>query len=599
MPDGWALRAVIETGYWLMLVLVLLWGRALWQWTREAGLLQRDCLRPGPRGWIAVALILGAGAVWQAQETHGYKILADEVVLAGTAQSMHLDRDVSYPIRATDVHGPFQILQAMLDKRPYLFPFIVSLVHDFTGYRTTNAYWVNTVLAFVFLALLHHLASRAAGDWRGGLLAVALAGGLPLLAQQAAGGGFELLNLTLITTWWLLAILHLDRPTARSQDFFVLTAALLASTRYESLLFLLPSVLVVLIGWQRAGGLIFSPSSWIAPLLLCPMLWLNRTFAADAGKWELGSMGAERPFGLEYLPENLGHALNYFFSLDGFQPNSPLIGALGLLALPFFVLWARRVWFEPAKSGGADAGLAFGALGGLAVTALMMVYFWGQFDHPVIRRLSLPTQLLMLVAIAFVAGRAARARPAVWGGLLAAAAAAYVAHGLPFMAKNAYGRDYTPGVAYAWRREFLARHPTRDFLMIDRDSIFWITERVLATPTPQAAARREGLAFHLRNHSFSGIYLYQTFAVDPDSGALTLEKGDDPGPGFELEIVEERRVHLLRLARISRVVSIDNGAGLVARQRFAETRADAPALDDKTQQEITSRYLERWLRELP
>lgn len=599
VPDLVALNAVIKAGYWILLGTLIWWSRVVWTWLREeraAGGRRWVGDRPS---WGVAALVVAVGAVWQVQETHGYKILADEVLLAGTAQGMHLDRDVTYPVRATDVHGPFVVLQGVLDKRPYLFPLVVSLVHDFTGYRTSNAFWVNTVLGFVFLALLYLLCAKAAGDRRGGVLAVALAAGLPLLAQQAAGGGFELLNLTLMAGWWLAAMQHLQRPTASRQDLMVMTAVLLASTRYESMLFLLPTALLVWVGWVRGRALICTPASWVAPLLMVPMLWLNRAFAADASRWEMQSMGAERPFGLEYVPDNLGHALSYFFTLDGFQPNAPLLGLLGLLALPVFLLWAQRVWRSAGREDGEAVGLALGALGGLAVTGLMMVYFWGQFDHPVIRRLSLPTQLLMLVAIATVAGRVLRLRPPAWTGLFIAAAAVYVAHGLPTMAKNAYGREYMPGVAFAWRQEFLASRPERDFLMLDRDSIFWITERVASTPTPQAQARRDGLAFHLRNQSFSAVYIYQTFVVDAETGSLTLEAGDDPGPGFELETVMEKRVHLLRLARISRVTAITNDGGETARAGFSQPRADAPALSEAEQREITTRYLERWVRELP
>ncbi len=599
LSDEIALKAVIQGGYWILLGTVIWWGRTLWNWARE----ERDTVARGWRvegkTWWAVALVAVAGGVWQAQENHGYKILADEVLLAGTAQSMHLDRDVTYPIRATDVHGPFVVLQGVLDKRPYLFSLVVSLVHDFTGYRTSNGFWVNTVLSFVFLGLLYRLCAKAAGDWRGGLLAVALVAGLPLLAQQATGGGFELLNLTLMAGWWLAAMHHLERPTSARQDVLVMTAVLLASTRYESMLFLPPTALLVWVGWVRAGALLCTPASWVAPLLMVPMLWLNRAFSADAGRWEMQSMGAERPFGLEFVPENLGHALSYFFTLDGFQPNAPLLGLLGLLALPIFLLWAQRIWRSVVRAEGAEAGLALGALGGLAVTGLMMIYFWGQFDHPVIRRLSLPTQLLMLVAVATVAGRVIKVGSPVWSGLFVAAAAAYVAHGLPTMAKNAYGREYMPGMAFAWRKEFLESRPERDFLMLDRDSIYWITERVAATPTPQARARREGLAFHLRNRSFSAVYIYQTFVVDAETGALTLEEGDDPGPGFELETVAEKRVHLLRLARISRVTAITDENGQTVRSEFAQPRPDAPALSEAEQREITTRYLERWVRELP
>lgn len=594
VPVSGALIAVVKGGYWCLLVIFCCWLWSLW---RVRG---RDEWRL-PRGlpeWGVVLLVLAGGALWQAHETHGYKILADESLLVGTSQTLHFDRDVGYPVRATNVQGPFQILQSVLDKRPYFFPFLVSLVHDLTGYRVENAFWFNTILGFGFLGLIYGLACKAGGSMRAGVLALLLVIGLPLLAQQSAGAGFELLNGTLILGWWLLAMRFLKSPDGDAQDAFLLTAVLLASTRYESLLFLVPTAVILLVAWWRSGGARCTVLTWLAPVFVLPMLWLNRAFSANDRLWQLESLGAKEPFGLEYLAGNLGHALKYFFSFDGYQPNAPYLALLGLLALPIFLLWAQRIWRAPITSPGEDAGLALGALGPLGITGVLMVYFWGQFDHPVITRLSIPTQILMLVAVVAAGGRVFRFGARTWNVLIGGAVVALIAYAIPVMAKNAYGREYGPGVAYAWRREFLARQPAPDFLMLDQDACMWISEEVCATPILQARERRDGIAYHLRNRSFSSVFVYQTFEVDPETGALKLPADDDLGPDYELETIAERRTQLLRVARFSRVVSIKDGERVLAR---AEPSANV-IKDDATPQEIDAAkraYLERWVRELP
>lgn len=596
LPVGWTLNAVVKGGYWMMLGAGLLWAWTLWK-------LQGSVSGPvwwsrARQHWAILLLILGVGGLWQAQETHGFKILADEALLLGTSQSLHLDREVGYAIRGTDVQGPYQILQGVLDKRPYFFSFLVSLVHDFTGYRTTNPFWLNTALSFVFLGLLYGLAAKAGGGRRAGVLALVLAAGLPLLAQQAAGGGFELLNLTLIAGWWWLAILYMERPGVNRQDALVLTAVLLASTRYESLLFLVPTAALLFIAWWREKQVIVSWPTWVAPLLMLPMLWLNRSFSANDSLWELRSLGADTPFGLKYLPGNLGHALAYFFSFDGYQPNSPYLGLLGLLALPVFGLWVQRIWRDPVRSDGVETGLAVASLGTLAVTGLMMVYFWGQFDHPVIRRLSLPTQLLMIIAVVVVVGRAIRPGPRVWGGLIAGGLVALMSFSLPSMSKNAYGRDYSPAMAYAWRQDFLKRLPGKDFLMIDRDSLYWTAEKIAATPIAQAQLRRDGIAYHMRNHSFSAVYVFQTFNVNPDTGEMTLSQEEKLDPAFELVPVAQRRVQLLTICRFSRVVAIRDGDKVLAKADLAVTPLETEMTP--AQLEAAKRdYLDKWVKELP
>lgn len=591
----WALRAVIEGGYWFTFFTFGLWIWVVWEWVAHAGsgFALRRALPLAP-----MALVLCTGLVWQAHETHGFKILSDESLLLGTSQGLHMDRQVGYPVRATDVQGPFQILQAVLDKRPFFYPFLVSLVHDLTGYRSTNPFWLNTLLGFVFLGFLYAVGCKAGGRKAGGVLLVLLAGGLPLLAQQATGGGCELLNLTLATGWWWLVVKYLERPDNRTQDALVLTAVLLALTRYESVLFLVSTALVLVLAWWREGRVLFRWPTWVAPFLLLPMFWLNRAFSADDSLGGIQSLGADTPFALKYIPSNLGHVLAYFFSFDGYQPNSPFLAVLGLLGLLGFVLWGQRVLRAGVSADGTELGLVMGAFGPLAVTGFMMVYFGGQFDHPVIHRLSLPTQLFMLVATAAAAGRVLKLPDRGWNWLIIAAIMSLVCWSLPVMAKNAYGRDYAPAVAMAWRREFLAQRPERDFLILDRDSTFWITERVAATPVQQAAARKAGLIFHLRNHSFSAIYVFQIFAVEPETGTLKIHPEDDLGADFELEPITEKRLQTLELARFSRVVSIREGGAVVSRQDFIKPVPQG-FMKPEEQEAAKRAYLDRWVKELP
>ena len=79
-------------------------------------------------------------ADWDADETFGFKIVMDEIMLLGTSMSMHLDRTVLTPVRGNDIQGTFVILDGLMDKRPLFFPFLASLLHDLTGYRPANAF---------------------------------------------------------------------------------------------------------------------------------------------------------------------------------------------------------------------------------------------------------------------------------------------------------------------------------------------------------------------------------------------------------------------------------------------------------------------------
>ncbi len=608
--DESAIRAAVKTGYWVMLGALVLFARAAWQVGHAAW----RARRPGRTEAVALALVLAGGGVLLAHEHHGFKILEDEVLLLGTSMGMHLDRAAAYPVRANDIQGPFQLVQSVLDKRPFFFPFLVALAHDLTGYRPENSFYVNTALGFVFLALVWLLGRSLGGSPWAGALTVVLFAGLPLLGQQMAGGGFDLLNLVMLATVALLARTFAARRDAATLEALVLATVLLAYSRYESVIFLLPVAALVLWAWWRDSRVTLTWPVIVAPLLLLPWLWQHRVFTVNPTAWELGSVpGADTPFALGYFADNLGYALKFFFDADsgvflqGYEPSSPLFSLLGLLALPFFGLWILRVLRAPRMAAPADVGLAAIGIGLLAGAGLLLFYY-RHIDEYVIHRLSLPTHLLF--ALALVAGGAhLRLTSRGWQWLGGLTLVAVLTHSLPVMARQAYAREYTPGVEMAWRQEFLKKFPERDYLFIDRDSTFWIVNQVSATPPLQAIARKDSILWIVRNRGFSELYVFQQFravkrpteGLQTDAGEtveLRLEPDDDLGPDFELETVWERIIKIGVLDRISRVKAIHAG-GQTAEQTHLATPAAGPPRTAAELEAVQKAYVERWLKELP
>jgi hypothetical protein len=603
-----AITAAVKSGYWVMLAVLVLFARAAWRVGRDAW----RARRPGRAELAAFALALAGGGVLLAHEHYGFKVVEDEVLLLGTSMGMHLDREAAYPARAHDIQGPFQLVQSVLDKRPFFFPFLVALVHDLTGYRAANPFYVNTALGFALLALVWLLGRGVGGSpWAGAAL-VLLFAGLPLLGQQMAGGGFDLLNLVMLAAVALLAREFATRRDAPAQEALVLGAVLLAYTRYESVIFLAPVAALLLWAWWRDGRVTLTWPVVVAPLLLLPWLWQHRVFAVNPDAWELASRpGATAPFATEFLADNLGYTLRFFFDADrdqffnGYQPSSPLFSALGLLALPFFGLGILRALRAPRAAAPADVALAAVGAGLFAGAGLLMLYY-RHLDEPVIHRLSLPLHLLFALAIV-AAGVQLRLAARGWQTLSALALVALMTHSLPVMAKQAYELEYTPGIEMAWRQEFLKKFPEHDYLFIDRDSYFWIVNEISATPPLQAKLRRDNLLWLMRNRGFTEMYVFQQFHVVPaddlhpdtaKTAELRLEPEDDLGPDFELEPVWERRIATLVLDRISRVTAI-HANGQTAVQTHLATPAAGPARTSAELEKAQDAYINRWLQELP
>ena len=587
IPDGAAIVFVSKAGFWIVLVGFALFLRALWRTFRG----ELSSLTIAAIDWTSVAVVGLGGVVLLVHETFGFKIVMDEIMLLGASMSMHLDKTVLVPVRGNDIQGTFVILDGMMDKRPLFFPFLVSLLHDLTGYRPANAFVLNGVLTFVFLGLVHTLGWRLAGRMAG-WLGVALFAGLPLLAHNATGGGFELLNLVMILATLLLGARFVEKRDDPSLTAFCFSAIMLAQVRYESGIFLLPVAALVLWVWWGEGRAIISWPVIVLPLLMIHYPLQHRIFDLRTSAWELKS-GYDRPFSLSYVGDDLFHAAKFFFAKPTDQPNSLVLSVLGCLAIPFFILLvAKRLRALRAEPPIVVATTLF-ALGFAVQFVLMMCYFY-QFDEVVTRRLSLPTCLGMVIAVLAVLSQFASV--AVVRTLLGVATLGLIASGVPSMAAHAYSQEYLPGKETAWRREFIAEQPRRDYLVIDNDSILWIAHEVSSTPVLQAKKNRAALVFHMRNRTFADIFVFQRFNIDPDTGRMTLRDGDDLGPGYVLETVREERLQTLTLSRLSRLKEIREGD-------IALTKPDAVdhvVPKDRAEIERLRRvYLENFVKMLP
>jgi hypothetical protein len=591
IPDQTAIVFVSNAGFWLVLVAFVLFLHALWQTYRD----DLRLLRWRAIDWTSVTIVALGGTVLLVHETFGFKIVMDEIMLLGTSMSMHLDKTVLVPNRGNDIQGSFVILGGMMDKRPLFFPFLVSLLHDLTGYRPANAFVLNGTLTFVFLGLVNHTGRLLAGRFAG-WLGVVLFAGLPLLAQNATGGGFELLNLVMILATLLLGARFVQKRDPPALTAFCFSALLLAQVRYESVIYLLPVAALVLWVWFREGRAILPWPVIFAPLLMVHYPLQHRIFDLRASAWELGSRpGYATPFSPSYIQDNIYHALNFFFARASDQPNSLVLSVLGWLAVPFFALLVVKRLRTLASEPPAVVATTLFALGFAAQFALMMCYFWGKFDDVVIRRLSLPTHLGMVIAVLAVLPQFANA--AFVRTLLAVATLGLLSSGVPSMAAHAYSQEYLPGKETAWRRQFIAEQPRHDYLVIDNDSILWIAHQISSTPIFQAKGpRRDAVVFNMRNHTFSDVYVFQRFDIDESTGHMTLRDGDDLGPDFVLETVREERLQYLKLSRLSRVKEIRDGpVVLTAPDPVTHTVPKDRAEIEK----LRAAYLENFVKMLP
>jgi Dolichyl-phosphate-mannose-protein mannosyltransferase len=513
------------------------------------------------RGWLrrpglaGLAIAAGTGfAVWT--DSFKHKILYDEFVIQGTAYNMHATKQVSTILRAYNLGGTWLTIDTYLDKRPYFFPFLVSLLHDFTGYRVANMFALNVACAALLLGLLYWFTRELAGR-QPAYLAVALMALLPLFGQNATGAGMDLHNLTMIALVACLGVLYVRVPTDDRLSVFVLAAVLLTQSRYESVVFLLPTAVLVVIGWNRAGRILLPWPALVAPLFLVPYAWHSRVLAATPVFWQLQA-GQTSAFGRANIAGNFQGDVSFLFNTGPGLANSWYLSAAGLLGLGWVGYSAVR-WLAARRraplSAPAVVGLAFGA-GVACHFVILLFYWWAKFNDLMAARFALPMCLAFAVLVALLVQGLARLRvPALrlaWLGL----GVWLFTGGLPAYSLRFYTDNNLGMKELAWEKTVLDARPGPVLFISNKSTIpflLWHDEVLL---NEVAALKGDDIRYHMGQDTFKEVIVSQAIRPLTDDGRMGVDPEDVLPPTFHLEMIVEKRFGG-RLDRLSRVVSID------------------------------------------
>lgn len=550
VPVKLAEEAIKRGGYYLMAATIAWFLHALWRLARESRSPVEPLTRSRRIGMIVTVALLSLMAI--AAEPYQSKILNDEFVLQSTAYNIHYFRDVATMVRGYDIQGVFLSTDNYLDKRPYLYPFLVATLHDLGGYRITNAYLLNSLLMPLCLGLAFAFGRRLAG-WRGGILAAVLLGSLPLLGQNATGSGMELLNLVMILAALLLAASYLQVPSEAWLMAFLLTVVLLAQARYESALYVLPAALVVAWGWRRAGGVILPWKAMLVPWLLLPVALQNRVVSNSPVLWELNEKSTGR-FDVRYFPENVQGAIAFLFHRDAERANSLTLSVAGILALGW-MLWRVVRWL----GGRSTVSPGFAALGCFSIaiignTLLVFCYYWARFDDPMAARFSLPLHLLFTFAVVLGAAELQRrwvvANRFVFGIALVSIASAAGKYGFHYYSHLGIGE-------IEWQRRYVNQLPPGERLIItNKSTLPWLLEKKPSILIGRAQLVADRLHHQLQTGGFREIIVLQTLHPSTVEGDHQLLPEDKLPPYFQLETMAERRFGS-RISRVSRLLAVE------------------------------------------
>ncbi len=537
---GTAQALFVHTTYYLLMATVLCWaGTAL----RAAGDLRRETLAAWVKeNWPGLVIAAAVTVVAWLAIHPGLWILSDEADLVGTSKNLFASRTATFTVSGKNYYDAFWDVDVAIDRRPALFPFLVSLVHVVCGYSYRNAFLFNLLLLPVFLVVSYRLAKSLGGETFG-IVAALLVAAHPITLITVRSGGFDFLAL-LFSLLVIKSVLdHLREPSAATLAMLWMNLCMLAEIRYEGALFMLP-VLALLLVFRLVDRSLLRPYAFLyalTPAYLAPRIW-QAALRGNVPEQDPGVV----PFSLEHLLSNTREYFRPVLSpFNGYPAHAGIVILLGL-AGGLLWLWSQRRQGRPA--GGRDPRRKFAAF--VAAWMLLQVvivfsYAWGRAQAPSAARLviAVDTFFSFFAAWALAAGlrRWRRLAPVL-------IAAAIVAMHVPIASQHRFLNRLTQTreTATAWRF-FESLHEKRILIVTDRPDLFTIMDYGAMS---FEAARQDAFIFQaLARRLFYDIYVVQQIRLSTNSPL----PGYDVWPQRKMQTMLEYENDADVLIRISRL----------------------------------------------
>lgn len=482
----------------------------------------------------------------------GFKIAMDDYILASTAQNLHEHREVFTTTRVKAKGKHLERSDGYIDKRLWAYPVLVSLAHDVTGFDIKNSVRVNVLLYTFFLLALYVFANRLYGQGAA-VASLFMAATLPLLAINGLGGGMEMLNLFLLLVLVLLAGEYLRQPSRDLEGALCMVAVLLAYVRYEALLFIVPVLIVIGLGWLRAGKVFLSGGSILSSISLLPLLLQLKQYMGNKGAWELAG-GAEQAFAFSHIAENVPHALFFLFSADGSLANSPILSVIGVVSLVALPLVVRREWSSKIQENPSlQATLIFSVF--ILLHLLVVLGFHAsKFDSPFVSRYSLPLQLLLIFAGLIFINYSLRWTKKLWSWVAGVLFISLIGYTIPSLAKSEYLERNFAVQEQHWLEAHREANLDASSLVIDTYTIPWALRDWVALSPSIAEPNLEIIFAEVGHGVHSAVYYVERLSyagegefqpISPPLQELSSE--------VRLELISEKSFRPFTLTRLHRV----------------------------------------------
>jgi len=293
-----------------------------------------------------------------------FKVLSDETNLIGISMDMHQSKKATLPIKGFNLDYRLPDYTRIIDKRPLLYPLLVSFVHSLRGYSAYNGFVLNFLLGigvlFVFYLLVCDHFSRFYA-----YLGILMVASTPLFVIWVTSSGFETLNLFFIVFTLFLFSRVLAGKNIQNAELLFLTLVLLAQCRYESAVFTVAVLFLLPMFLNKEAISKLSIITYITPVLFIPVVWLPRLYAGLPDINRVNEALIQAPslydaFSFSNLAANSPKNLVALLGLDPYLGFTPVISALSVAGV--YLLTKKLITDYQNKSARYKTMWGFGAV---------------------------------------------------------------------------------------------------------------------------------------------------------------------------------------------------------------------------------------------
>ena len=162
---GYTQALFVNTTYFFLMATVLCWAGTYLHAGRDAR--RATIVAWAKENWPGLVIALAVTIVAWLAIHPALRILSDEANLVGTSRNLFASRTATFTVSGKNYYDSYWDVDVAIDRRPALFPFLVSLVHVVRGYSYENVFLFNLLLLPAFVLVSYRLAKSIGGATSG------------------------------------------------------------------------------------------------------------------------------------------------------------------------------------------------------------------------------------------------------------------------------------------------------------------------------------------------------------------------------------------------------------------------------------------------